>query len=350
MCFGRRRNHGLTTKLLLLVASTIASLLLLEGAVRWFLPYYSPNRQIHFHAVPGEGIALGLASQTVRQRTPKGDYDLPVRFNIHGFRDDKDLRDSKDSDWFVLGDSYSMGWGVPEEQRFSNVLESLLSRDARDERVFNIAIPEDIVGYQHLLSYAERHGAKVRRLIVGICMENDLRDYSDGQTAFERGLHGATSGLPKEEVRSWLKRNSALYVATSFSLQKVPFVRSVVEALGLSRNIQMLTGRNEWSEQVLKSSADELIELVSGRDALILIIPSRGLWQGDNAQTERRVHAEFLRLLRDAGLQILDLRGALESGGEPLTYYFQTDPHWNDLGHSVAGHELYRAIHTGRQG
>jgi len=338
----------LTTRLSLLVASTVASLLLLEGAVRWLLPYYAPNRQIYFHAVPGEGIAVGLKSQTVRQRTPKGDYDLPIRFNAHGFRDVKDLRDSRNSDWFVLGDSYSMGWGVPEEQRFSNVLESYLATKGRNEQVFNIAIPEDILGYQHLLSYAERHGAKVHHLIVGICMENDLRDYSDGQTAFERGRHGATSSSNRQLLRSWLKQNSALYLATSFSLQKVPFLRHLVEKVGLARNIHLLTGENEWNEEVLISSANKLVELVSDRDALILIIPSRRLWQGDSIPTEERVHAAFLRLLREAGLQVLDLKNPFESSGAPLAHYFLTDPHWNNLGHSVAGHELFRAIHARR--
>ncbi len=50
---------------------------------------------------------------------------------------------------------------------------------------FNIAIPDNIIGYQRLLRYAEGRGANARRLVVGICMENDLQDYSSGQGAWD---------------------------------------------------------------------------------------------------------------------------------------------------------------------
>jgi len=44
--------------------------------------------------------------------------------------------------------------------------------------VYNISIPADIVGYQKLLFYARSRGANISTLIVGLCMENDLLDYS----------------------------------------------------------------------------------------------------------------------------------------------------------------------------
>jgi hypothetical protein len=53
--------------------------------------------------------------------------------------------------------------------------------------------------------------------------------------------------------------------------------------MGIARSVDDLTLKNEWNETVLESSRDELLKLVSGRDALVLIIPSRRLWHGDNA-------------------------------------------------------------------
>jgi hypothetical protein len=46
------------------------------------------------------------------------------QFNDKGFRDPKNLQESAKTDWFVLGDSFSFGSGVKEEQRFSNLLEN----------------------------------------------------------------------------------------------------------------------------------------------------------------------------------------------------------------------------------
>src|SRR5262249_9155377 len=149
-----------------------------EGAIRIALPFFSPKTQIPFR-LNAEGVPLGPEGQDVRQATPKGDYDAIVHFNQHGLRDRKDLRQSKPTDWFALGDSFTMGWGVDEAQRYSDRLEQAFQTNGYPARVYNIAIPENILGYAKLLRYAESRGAQVRQLIVGVCMENDLRDYRD---------------------------------------------------------------------------------------------------------------------------------------------------------------------------
>ncbi len=122
--------------------------------------------------------------------------------------------------------------------------------------------------------------------------------------------------------------------------------RSCSRRFRIARSIDELSGRNEWNETVLKTSRDELVKLVSGRDALVLIIPSRYLWHGGSEQTETRVHEAFVRMTREAGLTVLDLKPRLEEGGNPLSYYFKTDPHWNARGHALAAQELFKTIRT----
>src|SRR5947207_2834778 len=236
---------GLSGKLALLTVSTGICLLLLEFIVRALFPFFSPRAQIPFHATE-DNFFLGPISQQVRQATPKGDYNVRVSFNQYGFRDTKDLRDSSERDIFVVGDSFSMGWGVEENQRYSNLLENKLAR-----RVFNISIPEDIRGYSKLVKYAEKCGGKVRNLIIGVCLENDLRDYSDGRTGAE---------IFQEE--------------------------------------------------------------------------------------KNKVHERFVRFLRQAGLRTVDMKPEFEQGGQPLSNYFSTDPHWNPSGHAAAARALLAAFQT----
>ena len=334
-------------KLLLLGVSSLIGLLLVEMGVRWFLPFYAPASQIGFVATTN-GIALGPANQSSRQATPKGDFDVISRFNADGFRDVKDLRTAGPADWFALGDSFTMGWGVQEEERFSNQLEKALAGSGSAIRVFNIAIPENIIGYQRLLRYAEGRGARVNHLLIGICMENDLRDYSDGHAGwdFVFGANGVvpTKGKGPFSLRGFLKGHSALYNALSFGLQRSPTFRRLFEKAGISRDVIQLSGRNEWDEKIIQSSATELIKLVAERDARVLIIPARGLWAGDNRATELRVHEAFIDLLKKANLQVLDLKPALDQTGEPLAYYFKSDPHWNPKGHALAAKELSKAL------
>src|SRR5688572_29501156 len=170
---------GLLVKLTLLTGSTAICLLLLELIVRSAFPFFNPKAQILFHVQDGSFL-LGPISQQVRQAALSGEFDLIIAFNKHGFRDAKDLQDSSERDIVVVGDSFSMGFGVDEDQRYSNLLQAKLGRP-----VYNFSIPEDILGYSKLLEYAQNRGAKLRNLIVGVCMENDLRDYRNGKTAFE---------------------------------------------------------------------------------------------------------------------------------------------------------------------
>jgi len=299
---------------------------------------------VPFLRQPG-GFGLGPPLQTVRQSTPKGDYDSLIHFNEDGFRDSKNLCDSRSTDWFALGDSYTLGWGVEENERFSNRLEQALATNANPARVFNIAIPDNIIGYQRLLKYAESRGAKVRHLVIGICMENDLCDYTAGKSAWDLLPEaGGPATSTKEAVRRWFKSHSALYIGASYALQKSPRMRRLLERAGVARDIDELSGKNEWNETVLKTSRDELVKLVAGRDALVLIIPSRHLWKGDNQETEKRVHEAFVRMAREAGLTVIDVKPTLEAQGDPLSCYFKTDPHWNARGHAVAAGELLKAI------
>jgi hypothetical protein len=340
------KMRSAAAKGLLLTVSLVICVALLELAVRRLFPYFRPSAQIPFR-LAAKGMALGPAGQTVRMATPKGDYNLALRFNEAGFRDGKALPEATAADWFALGDSYTMGWGVEEEERFSNRLEQEFKTNGISARVFNIAIPDNIIGYGRLLHYAESRGAKVSQLIVGLCMENDLMDYRDGKGAWD--LIDLPSSSRKEAAREWLKKHSALYIAASYELQRIPLTRSLLHKIGIARSIDELTGHNEWDETVLKTSRDELVKLVAGREALILIIPSRNLWHGDYIQTERRVHETFVRMLREAGLNVLDLKPSLEASGDPLSCYFKSDPHWNARGHAVAGQELFKVVHERSQ-
>jgi hypothetical protein len=335
------RVRGAAAKVLLLTVTLLVGLALLELAVRWRFPYFSPAAQVPFRLVTN-GLAVGPPGQTTRMATPKGDYNLALRFNEDGFRDSKPLREATESDWFALGDSYTMGWGVEEGERFSNQLEQEFKAHNLPTRVINIAIPDNIIGYGRLLRYAESRGAKVRRLVVGICMENDLRDYRDGRGAWD--LMGLPAATRKEGIRKWIKGHSALYIAASFELQRFGPTRWLLHKVGIARSIDELTGHNDWDETVLQTSRDEVVKLVAGREALVLIIPSRNLWYGAYTPIEQRVHEAFVRMLREAGVSVLDVRPMMEASGDPLGCYFKTDPHWNARGHALAGRELFKAI------
>ena len=330
-------------KLALLTVSAGLCLLLLEFIVRALFPFFNPGAQIPVYATQ-DNFFLGPISRQTRQATPKGDYDVTVSFNQYGFRDSKDLRESSERDIFVVGDSFSAGWGVEEGERYSSLLEERLRR-----RVFNISIPEDIRGYSKLVKYAEKCGAKVRNLIIGLCVENDLRDYSNGKTSVElfKDQQYLKRSFPLgDRIRGWFWTHSAMYIGASYTLQKNSTLRRLMERVGLARDIDRLTTKNVYSQQILKSSRDELAKLATNYDSVILIIPSRALWHGQNIEEEEKVHELFVQLLRQVGLQVIDMKPVFERNHRPLSYYFRSDPHWNPSGHVAAADALFQYFET----
>lgn len=324
-------NRRWRLRLALLGSSTILSLLLLEGAVRVLLPYYHPRAQLSLHALP-DGMTIGPSNVTVRLANSKSDFDVPVTFNQLGLVDRKELSAAKAGALYALGDSFTMGWGVREEERFSNLLERRLG-----EPVFNIAIPNHLRGYQQLVAYAEGHGPRVTRLVLGICMENDVLDY---RTPMKRS--GKTTRFNVFANR--LRRRSALFVAATENLQKVMFIRRGLEHFGLEVNGETWSRPKSYDEAVLLASRDEVLRIAQGRELTVLLMPSRGLWLKQDPETERRIHTRFAIVLQEAGLRVVDLLPRFDREGAPLQLYFKADPHWNVRGHQIAAEELAAAL------
>ncbi len=320
----------IAVNLSVLLASCLVALVALELGLRWLAPRLDPSGSVAFH-VTEDRVPLGEANATLRQFKNTGDYDVEIAFNRHGLRDRKDLAGANESDVFVVGDSYSMGWGVEEGERFSDVLDASL-----DERVFNISIPADLIGYGALVRYAESRGAPIRRLVVGLCMENDLLDYE----ALEKT---PAHGRPKVGLgrwKAWLTGNSALYTALTTVIHQRPQLRAWAIRSGLLVDNIAGMRRNRFSQEILRMSAERLVRLIEAYDATVVVIPSRGLWVGGNEETEARIHEAFVSRLRAAGVDVLDLRTAFEASGDPLRFHFANDGHWNPQGHRLAASAL----------
>lgn len=320
----------------LTVALTVASAVL-ETGLRLAFPFYHPGRQIVFkYAADYPGTAFGPRNSTIRQRTPKGDYDLNVFFNRHGLRDDKDLASASDGDILVVGDSFSFGWGVEPVERFSDRLQTLVGR-----RVFNAAIPGDLKAYQGMLNYARDQGARADFIVVGICMNNDLKNYNRNDK-FQPAVFGDRQPW-KARLRSQLQARSALYLFLSYELQRMPSLRRIFEKVGVSRDINELTLQNIYNEEVLDSSRDEILNMVEPfmpDRHVALIIPSMAAWMGENREQERRIHAAFVERIRAANIKALDMLPILDSLERPIECYFESDPHWNARGHEIAARQL----------
>jgi hypothetical protein len=322
----------LQTLALALVGGTLA-LLAFELAVRAFIPAFDPSGQFRFAYDAGGGLMLGQPGTIARQRKNTGDYDVTVRINARGLRDDKDVAQATAADIAVVGDSFAWGWGVEASERFSDQLQSLSGR-----RVFNVSTPTDLAGDRALIAYARKLGGRFGTVVLAICMENDIHEYGP-----PRGDDG-DSGTPHESLRDRLERNSAGYLFFTTAVHRTPWLKAPAVWLGLiTPNLEGIS-RNRYSEAAIESSARTVAELARTDRLIALIIPSRALWVGDNRTVEDRVHKGFVTALLRLGIDVVDLRPLLEAGGQPLAYHFANDGHWNARGHRLAAEAIARRL------
>ena len=321
----------------ILSISILLSAVLGEGLIRLILPLYDPIGMVSFH-LNEEGLPLGAKNSVTRQWKNTGDFNVMIRINSYGFRDGKDIQFSSADDFFVVGDSFSFGWGVEEEKRYSNLLEAALGT-----RVYNIATGSaNMRTYENLIRYAIENGATIRNLIIGVCMENDILDYDHSSSPPSYRTKNRSEKV--KSLKSWLMGHSALYNLTASLIHQNEMLKKVATRTGFV--IENYDGMNQsiFNEAALSSSARKLLELTRPYNSFIVIIPSRGLWVGNNRKTERIVHEEFVRRLTALGLNVIDLRSPFEESGNPLQYHFKNDGHWNERGHLLAAQIIAKSI------
>jgi hypothetical protein len=321
----RKAGHRVLTAVIILF-SVAAGLGLAEGLTRLFLPTFDPSGQFDFAYRVG-ALNLGSPGIAARQAKNAGDFDVTVRINRHGLRDDNDIATATANDIVVVGDSFAWGWGVEARDRFSENLQRLSGR-----RTFTLATPTDIEGYAALLAYAERLGAKLGQVVIALCMENDLRDYASAQADDLRAF----------DLKDWLAGRSAAYALLTTVVHRTPLLKATAARLRLIvPNLEGIS-RHEEAPEIIETSADRLQDIARQHRMLVVVIPSRALWVGDNRAVEDRVHRAFVAALHHRGIDVLDLRPIFEAQGTPLAYHFANDGHWNAGGHRLAAETAYR--------
>ncbi|MCB2102947.1 MAG: hypothetical protein KDE22_18865 [Rhodobacterales bacterium] len=333
----------------LALVSLLAGVAAQELAVRLALPDYDPNQHMRFVPATADRPVLGPPNATRRLVKNSGDYNVLVRFNRHGLRDDKDIATATADDLLMVGDSFVFGWGVERDERLSDQLAERLHR-----RVFNLGSPEDLEGYGKLIRWVQSMGRPVGKVILAVNMGNDLVAYPPPD-----GADSAASPVPAlapppppsapfglRDVKEYLTAHSGLYFLATTLVHRSEGLRHVAEALGLIVPMADLAARVP-DARALDASADWLAAFARRHDLTVLLIPARGLWSGDSTAALRQVHEDFAARLRARNLDVVDPLAALERGGAPLSYYFANDGHWNPTGHALAADLLARHLQAG---
>lgn len=312
-----------------------AGLYITERAIRFLYPQYDPSGQIRFIYDEQYNMRIGKKNFVGRQRKNTGDYDVIVRFNKYGFRDVKDISKIETKVFLVVGDSFSFGWCVNQSYRYSDQLETLLNKP-----VYNISISNNLLGYQGLIKYTESLNADVENVILGFSMENDLLNYDKHHHSQKLESNNIFN---YQNIKKYLSQYALFNLFTTFVHSNQYLKDLFVKSGFIIGNIEGIS-KNYLDTVALKSTHSIIEEIHNKYNLIILIIPSRGLWIGNNIEIENKVHNEFVSTLNNNQINTIDLRKAFEINSNPLSYHFKNDGHWNEKGHILAAKQLYEYI------
>src|SRR5205814_8550192 len=118
-------------------------------------------------------------------------------------------------------------------------------------------------------------------------------------------------------VKAWLAEHSALRFALTRAVHASPRLETTAARLGLVVPNAQDAAESDISDEAIASSAERLHRLIDKRTAIVLVIPSRGLWLGspEHRQAISRADTAFIGQIRQAGIDVVHVKERIERGG-----------------------------------
>lgn len=294
---------------------------LAEGFVRVFYPY---SRD---HVIPA---GLFVIDGSVGWKLKAGKtavhhsryFDVVYTVNSLGYRDAPRDRSKLPETWRILlyGDSQIFGWGIPTEQRFSNLIE----QQSKLLEVWNLAVP----GYgldQQILSYlqggASFNANEVIFFISNATLERTRHSYiyKKHKPLFVTDPDGSLSVLPVPENESFFTR--MLYKTLGY-LYLPYFVERRLEILkGSASDLPVAFG--DLQKQMLILARN----IAWGRKHRITVLSA--LPEASSRGLQNFCDAQRIRFL------------AITLEGDTRNFRFDRDePHWNLTAHKQIAEQL----------
>jgi hypothetical protein len=285
----------------------------------------------------GQNIMTPKAHYSGQWKTPE--FSVGLRTNSKGYREDFDFDDS-DVDIAFMGDSFTFGWGVNVEDRYSNIVARKFPR-----LVVVSLSPNNGFEPEHYEYFLDRHPKlKPKLVFVGLYLGNDL-DPDLSETVVERDGYGKIKRLELPY------RDVYLGALTSGSRYRWGLLASFVRNTYLGKIIAMRINRSATLTRMLKEQSPargnrESTELGNLDEHNFRAIRSL---KEIKADIERRNGKLFVLLIPEdpRRLELMRALIALCVAQELKCYdlsriltrddYYQEDGHWNKQGHENVG-------------
>ncbi len=327
-------GKGRLVHLLLASASILASLGIVEISLRVW-GRYADMLSLQDALPDGPSLAdpeIGhVREPNVSWEGRRSEFTYSGRSNSLGFWDEEIPADKDPGEirvW-VLGDSIAAGFGVLEEERFSERLQDLLNapdplaaRGGRPVRVVNAAVSGHGTWHQAILM--ERYFDRVSpdAVLLGFTTTNDFFD--------------------NRRFAAWKRAGGAYYKSPAHAGQVERYLRTHLHLYHLLMHLKVWTWRRgSISPEEREATVEALERMRSACRAhavpltVAVMTTLDAFWDLDDPRTR---HADAYRvtmeILRVGGYRFIDTVGRLGASGDHLTRFYSRDRHPNPAGHA----------------
>ena len=368
----KSRHRALVVNLWLATFSVGVSYLVLDLAAGWILirplsPPLVPDAVRHHRLVPD-------SFSEFQQR----DFSYVQRVNAHGLRGKEFSTDKAPGSFRVLmlGDSFTMGKGVEDDQTFSVVLENGLRADqaacGTPVEILNAGVDSyaPVLGMLYLKN--DLAALKPDLVVYNLDVSDLVQEAAYRRQAL-RGPDGQVTAVPQhaepettmESLRIWAERHlfftrvALLYANRLLGYHELT-VRDVLTRADAEVVAHTLAGDVDRSAQwdSLFDSVTRMKQYCDEHGIRFMLsvypwahqisdtewVPGRYVFMPEGAQLSDKSMTAIREHSAAAGVELLDATPAFRAyhGSEPL--YFAYDMHWTAAGHRVMAASLAKDL------
>jgi hypothetical protein len=299
----------------------------IELGLRRFMPvdYRPPAGELPNVAgdIIYQGSSIPDLDYELSPNTKATTQGMTVAVNSYGMRDDEP-DPQKNRRILVLGDSFSFGFGIPQEQTFSTLLERSLQATDEGYEVLNLAVPGYATKDQVVTLREKGMRWDPEVIIIGYVMNDPeveaiqqipayFRDpswwqYSHVLRLFARG---------KKRIDMLLKGGGDYYT-------------------------YLHADRKSWASVV--DGFYEIQQMASENDTKVFVVVYPDLWHGWDTYPYREVHQQVTGLARDNGFEVIDLLTHFSDYAPEALRVSATDGHPNELAHALTAQAIEEAL------
>jgi len=303
------------------------------------------------------------------------DFRASLHVNRYGLRGrEPEMPKRRDAYRIVmLGDSFTMGEGVSDDQTFSALLErSLSSRLSARIEILNAGVDS----YAPILSYLDLRENLLRLEPDAVLLNLDMSDLLQEQyyrSLAVRGPGGEITAVPNprlsgrltEWLDDWIRRNLYFLRFVYLHLRQRLDPEESMEAAVQRRNGDLLAytlngddvdRSGEWRD--LFDSIVRIRQLCERRGILFFLtvypwghqvngrewVPGRTYWMSNDATASDRVFEKIRQECVENRIALIDTVPAFRTYHGDRLLYFRHDMHWTPEGHRVMSEALLEQI------